>query len=124
MHTGSQQKGLSLISIMVIVGVVGTALLIGLRLIPIYSDYMTIVSIAKDVQQDIGEIGANKTKIRERLSAQFRTNNIRSVGIDSVKIDYDKQRNIVLVVKYEDRRPIIANLDVVAKFERRLGGLN
>ena len=53
------------------------------------------------------------------LKARFRTNNM-ALNHAVVKVSFDDERQLVLEIDYEDRRHMIANLEVIGRFNRRL----
>jgi hypothetical protein len=112
---------MSLFGWLFVLGLAGVLVLIGLRLLPLYSEYWTVVQVAEQVRGLPDISSKTKSDIRKLIGARFGTNNIRSLNPDVIKIERDKSKALKLTIDYEDRRHMIANLDVVAKFNRVVG---
>ncbi len=114
-----RQQGLSIYALVLLLAMLGTMAIIGMRIVPLYADYYTVLKIAKDMQQD-GSLSTNsKREIRDILNKRFRTNNLWDLKAEKiVKIEKDRARGTMLHIEYEVRSPLISNLEVVAKFDR------
>ena len=109
------QSGITLMSFLVVLVVVGFFLYIGMKLFPMYSEFYSVKSALKGMATE-GLEGKDPAQIKDsffkRMDISFSSNvkpehvRIESAG-GSTRID----------VKYEVRVPVVANLDVVGRFE-------
>jgi Tfp pilus assembly protein PilE len=112
------QHGMTLLSFIMILAVVGFFGYIAMRLFPVYSEYYGAVNDIKAVTQ---AAGANKRSVAELNDSLYRRFQISYVdSIDLKKhVKYVKQGDQrTLHLNYEVRRPLMYNLDFVAKFSR------
>lgn len=121
MKSPERQRGMSLLMLLAIMVLVGFLLLLGIRLVPIYIDYWTIRSVAESVRDDLDMMEVSKGEIRKSLSSHMTLNNLRSYDRDIYSISRSKGGGMEITIEYEERTAFIANLDLVARFERTVG---
>jgi len=112
----NQQRGITVIASVLILIIISFVALIGMRIIPIYLEYFSIVGILDDVGQEV-TAKTPKTKISRAIEARFDIDYVTVIKAKDVKIKR-KGSDAILELVYEDRRPLIGNLDIVAKFEK------
>ena len=118
-----QQAGLSLFSIIFLVAILGTLTIVGFRVVPLYKDYLTILQIAKDLHNEGNLLSKSKREMRATIDKRFRTNNLWDFKAEeTIKIKKDPAKGVLLHIDYEVRSPLIYNLEVVAKFDKIVGG--
>lgn len=111
----NRQHGVTVIGALLILIALGFIALIGLRVVPIYIDYFTVKSTLEGLKKEpqIGRM--TSTDIRSAIEKRFNIGYVDIVNAKQVKIR--KQGNArMLVLDYEDRRPVLGNVDVVASF--------
>lgn len=116
MNGSNNQRGISMISIFVIVIVVGFVGLIAVRLFPVYYDYFAISSIFNNVEQHAH--GQSPDAIRDTIERRFEVNEVNSVSIHQVKITPARDGGSDVSLHYEERVPFIGNLSLVASFKK------
>lgn len=109
------QTGMSFPALLLAVVVVGFAVLTGLKLFPMYSGYFTVKQSAKSLAAEpgVGEMGAGKVQelFFKRLSTSY-NETVKREHVDLKKTG----TGWLLVVDYEQRKPWVGNLDIVAHF--------
>ncbi len=108
--------GLGTLGLLLVLIIVGALVGIAFRLVPIYIDYFTIVGALKGLKDDPQSAQMSPPELRRSIQDRLYINNVTSVGYDDFKIRKDRNQTIIQVV-YEVRRPLVGNLDVVAKFD-------
>jgi len=112
-----RQRGmtfLGLLCIMVLVGIIGYA---GLRLTPLYLNYMkvarTLDAAATEYKADSGDIsGVNKS-----IDRHWEIEDI--TGVDSKDVEVKKEDGgLILHVAYDDTAPYIANVSFSVHFDK------
>ncbi len=117
MTMGRQQRGLTLIGFLVVLAVVGFFAYVGMRLFPIYSEYYSVVSAMKGVATEPGVATMDPSRVRDLLDRRFYISYVENVKPQNVKVTRDNS-GYRLNVAYRVQRPLIYNLDVVAKFDK------
>ena len=112
-----KQKGLTLIGFVIVLSFVLFIAFIGMKIGPIYMEYYSVVSAMNGVASERGSARLSPYQIRvkvfNRLYVSYATDNIKETNIKITRGDEVKLR-----IAYEVRKPVIGNLDVVAKFDR------
>ena len=110
------QKGITLMSFVVVLVVVGFFALVAMKLFPIYNEYNNLKSVMKELSAQPDSASLTPAQINTDLNRRFDIAYIESVQKEHIKIVRNgsvRQLNIA----YEVRRPLFGNLDVVAKFD-------
>ncbi|NLA67825.1 MAG: DUF4845 domain-containing protein [Gammaproteobacteria bacterium] len=112
----NSQGGITLLGFIVVLGVVGLFAYVGMKLFPMYTEYYSVRSAMKGLANEPGIANTDPRKIQDLF---FRRLKIDYWG--SVKPEHVKFKRVgtgwKMDVKYEVRKPLIANLDVVGRFE-------
>jgi hypothetical protein len=116
MRGKSTQRGLTLLGFIMVLMVVGIFAFVGLKLFPVYAEYYSVVSDMKGIQSEPGVANMSPDIIRDRLFRRFNISYVSSVKSENVKVI--RQNGYNLNVKYEVRKPLVYNLDFVAKFDK------
>lgn len=122
-EVAKRQNGLSLVGFLGILLLLTICVLIGMRLFPMYSEYYSVVGSMKSLQQEPGIAKKAPDTIKELFFRRLYVNYVDSVKRKNVLVGRG-QKGLFIRVKYEVRRPMVGNLDVVASFDKtvQLGG--
>ena len=110
------QGGLTLIGFVIVLGVVGVFAYCGMKLFPMYSEFYSVKQALKGLSAEPGIANKDPAKVKDLLFRRLYVSYAENVKPNNVKITRDGQ-GYVVTVKYEVRRELIGNLDVVGKFE-------
>ena len=110
-----RQGGLTLFGWVLLLVVLAFVSLLGLRTIPVYLESMTVSSVVRDVARNPELRGATPREVRSALNRRMQVNNVESVSNDDVEIERSGD-SVRIVLAYERRFPLIANLDGIASF--------
>lgn len=122
MNTRRRQQGYSLWSILVIGIIAGFFALLAVRLVPVYMDYWTVITVAESVQEDPELRDGSPREARSALATRMRLNNLRDYDVgDLYTIGRGDGGVLIIDIAYERRVPFMLNVDLVASFERRVG---
>ena len=109
------QSGITLIGFILVLAVVGIFVFLGMKVIPMYSEYYSVKSALKGLAEEDGIANEDPAKIQDlffrRLYISY-SENVKPEHVKIKRIDNGWQMD----VNYEVRKPIISNLDVVGKF--------
>ena len=105
-----------------VVGIVlvGAVLLTGFKLVPVYIDNHALNKIVAEVLHDDELKSRPKRDVVARLQKRFREHNLSHLDPKEViKVARDTNGELVLGVKYEERRKLLYNLEIVAGFDEQ-----
>lgn len=109
------QRGMTLIGFMMVLAVVGVFIYMGMKLIPMYSEYYSVKQALAGLASEPGITNNDPAKIKDLFFRRLYVSYAENVKPEHVKI-VRKDAGYVMTVDYENRKPLIANIDVVGKF--------
>ena len=109
------QRGMTLVGFIIVLAVVGVFAYIAMKLVPMYSEYYAVKQALKGLQQEPGIANRDPAKIQDLFFRRLYISYAENVKPANVKIAR-KDAGYLMTVDYEVRKPLIANLDVVGKF--------
>ncbi|WP_434026011.1 DUF4845 domain-containing protein [[Pseudomonas] boreopolis] len=110
------QGGMTLLSFVVVLAVVGFAVYIGMKLFPMYQEYYSVRTAMKSLANEPGSGDMDPGKVQDLFFRRLYINYSENVKKDDVKFERI-DGGWRMKVAYEVRRPLVGNLDVVGKFE-------
>jgi hypothetical protein len=117
------QSGMTLIGFIIVLGVVGLFAYVGMKLVPMYSEYYAVKQALKGLQAEPGIANRDPGTIQDLFFRRLYISYAENVQPENVKIKRI-DRGWQMDVNYEVRKPIIGNLDVVGKFSASESLLN
>lgn len=115
MQSKKRQRGLTFISWLVIFTVAGFFVMVGLRIGPVYLENYTIKNILESVQNEHLVNRKPVSEIRQMIMRRLNINSIKSIKRENLKIR--RSSGVTKIeIDYEDRRPIMGNLDAIMTF--------
>jgi hypothetical protein len=112
-----KQSGLTLIGFVIVLAFVIFVSFIGMKIAPIYMEYYSVVSAMNGVASERGSANLSpydvRVKVLNRLYVSYAAENVKEKHIKLTR-----NNGVNLRIAYEVRKPVIGNLDVVAKFDR------
>ncbi len=112
-----KQSGLSLVGFLVVLGVVGFAAYVGMKLFPMYQEYYSVQSAMKGLANEPGVADMDPAKVQDLFFRRLYINYSENVKPQNVKFER-MEGGWKMRVNYEVRRPLVGNLDVVGKFDK------
>jgi len=110
------QEGMTLLSFVMVLAVVGFALYIGMKLFPMYQEYYAVRSAMKGLANEPGSGDMDPGRAKDMLFRRLDLNYVDNVKPDNVKFER-ADNGWTMTVQYEVRKPLVGNLDVVGNFE-------
>ncbi len=112
-----KQSGMTLIGFIFVLSFVIFISYIGMKIAPIYMEYYSVVSAMNGVANERGSANYSpydlRVKILNRLYVSYSADNVKERDIKVVR-----NNGVNLRIAYEVQKPLIGNLDVVAKFDK------
>ena len=112
-----RQRGMTFIGMLFILVMLGMFLYAGVRLLPIYLNYM---KVARSMDAAAGEFKTENPDpgaVRGSLEKHWQIEDISSVDAKDVEVAKDES-GIVLHVAYDDTAPYIANVSLSMHFDK------
>ena len=117
MNNYYKQKGMTAIGVLLVLLLIAFFTLLALRLTPPYLEHFSVASSLKSLQQEPGIGEKTNAQIRSLLQRRFDINDVESVEKEHITFVKDRKTGLLTIsVKYEVRRPILANVDAIVSF--------
>lgn len=114
---GRSQRGMTFIGLLCVLALVGIIGYAGLRLIPVYLNYMKIArtmdSVATEFKSDNPDAGG----IRRSLERHWSIEDITTVDFKDVEVVKD-EGGVSMHVAYDDAVPYLANVSLSVHFDK------
>ncbi len=116
-----KQAGLTMISWVVILGLVGVQAVLALRIIPVYLNYSSVRTVMNELPQAPEVRNASVKTLDELFRKRLKINNLYELARDKEAFQFKKTAGgYTLVANYEERGPIVGNLEFVATFKHQV----
>ena len=109
------QSGMTLIGFVMVLAVVGVFIYMGMKVIPMYSEYFAVKQALKQMSDEAGLSQQDPGRVKEAFFRRLYISYADNVKPADFKIAR-KDAGYVVTVDYEVRRPLIANFDIVGHF--------
>ena len=123
MRLSKKQRGMGFWGLLVTAAVVAFAVVIGLKLIPVYLDSWKIDKAIKSVVKDSSVGNQSKDEIVQSVLKRLDIDNAQAVNYRNWRqsMTITKRNNRVTIqVNYEVETPLVGNLKLVAEFDKRV----
>ncbi len=118
MQSRNRQSGLTFISILMLLVILGFYVYLGLKLLPIYLEYYKVKSVVSAVQKESQTAQQTPEQIRQTLMNRFYINEVRRLTGKEIKIKSVPAGTLV-EVEWEVREPALGNVDMVVYFNEK-----
>jgi hypothetical protein len=112
-----QQQGITFIGLLCILALVGVVLYAGVRLVPVYLNYMKIARTMEQVGADAKGDSPDPAAIRVALDRHWTIEDITEVQPKDIEVVKD-ENGVSLHVAYDHAVPYLANISLLAHFEK------
>ncbi|MEW6354395.1 MAG: DUF4845 domain-containing protein [Pseudomonadota bacterium] len=117
MQTVNKQQGMSAIGAALLLVLIGFLTLLVLKIAPIYIEGFKVESSLESLKNQPEVAAKTGPEIEQLLLNRLDINDVDSVGPQHIEIKR-LDRGVTVSVKYEVRREMFGNVDVVVKFDR------
>ncbi|MDD9891253.1 MAG: DUF4845 domain-containing protein [Gammaproteobacteria bacterium] len=115
----ARQRGVSMFGILVLMVMITLFFTVGLKIAPIYINHNLITGICQDLIDNGQAANMTLTEIRATVSNNLRINQIDGFDINNIRMRRENGEAIIMIA-YESRIELVANLDVIATFDETL----
>ncbi len=115
----NRQSGMTTLGVIILVSFVGVFVFAGIRLTPVYLNYMKVSGVVAGIHSEFDGANATRVSIRRSISRRF---DIESVGIITAKdVKVTKvEGGHEVAATYSHKAPFIANVSFVVDFDKRV----
>jgi len=115
-HKRQSFQGFNLWAVSLNLLLLGALLVIALRVVPGYVEYLTVKDVITRAAQEHDPRGETTTDLKMRLAKLLNTNQVYDISVDNIKV-YRERGVIVIDARYEKRFRLFWILDGVMKFD-------
>jgi hypothetical protein len=113
-----RQAGMTTLGVVFLVAFVGMFAFAGIRLTPVYLNYMKVVGVVDGVVAEFDGANASRSAIRSSISRRFDIESVAEITAKDVKVAKVGEGHEI-VAAYSHKAPFIANVSFVVDFDKR-----
>ncbi len=110
-----KQSGMTMLGFLITLAVVMFFLYCGMKVVPMYTEFYSVKKALAGLAAEPGITSKSKEQVRDLFFRRLYMSYANNVKTDALKIESTDQ-GLMMTVEYEQRRELLANLDVVGKF--------
>ena len=110
-----KQGGMTMLGFLITLSVVILFLFCGMKIVPMYIEYYSVKKALASIANEQSASATSKDAIRALFARHLKIDYVKIIKPEMLKIE-TTESGYNLVVDYERRESLIANLDVVGKF--------
>ena len=114
----ARQAGMTTLGLVILVAFVGLFAFGGIRLTPVYLNYMKVASVVDGVAKEFDGTGATRAAIRSSISRRFDIESVGEIEAKDVKVT-QVDGGFEVAATYSHKAPFIANVSFVVDFDKR-----
>ncbi len=111
----SNQRGLTLISWVVVIVFILFQGVIAMNVLPVYMTDATVESVMKELPNDVVAQRASTKELKAVVAKKIRMNSVYTIKPENIKVKKGRGENIV-IISYEPRGKLIGSLDYIVSF--------
>lgn len=112
----SRQRGATFIGMVVIIAILGLGLYAGVRLTPIYLEYMAVVRAMEQTSQEDG-VASGPNELRKSLGRRWVIEDIKSIDPKDIEIKRTGD-GYTMRAWYRAEAPFVANVSLAVDFDK------
>lgn len=114
-----RQAGMTTLGLIILVSFVGIFAFAGIRLSPVYLNYMKVAGVISGIHTEFDGANATRTAIRNSVSRRFDIESVDQISAKDVKITKIDGGHEVAAT-YSHKAPFIANVSFLVDFDKRV----
>ena len=113
-----RQRGMTMLGILLVVVVVGAWIYAGIRLTPLYLEYMRVASTLEKVREEFdSNPGTTEFMLRKAVERHFDIEMVEVISSNDIEITKDGG-SFNMSASYDDTVPLIANVSFLIEFDK------
>ena len=117
MRSHCRQRGMTFSSVAFLIAVGVIVAVMGMRLAPVYMEYLTVKSVVEDVAAEPGSVRKSQSDLWRSVERRLDINSVYTIKIEHITVE-KHPTGARLKLYYEVRKPMIGNVDAVVVFDR------
>jgi hypothetical protein len=113
----NHQQGMTFIGLLFVLAMAGVIVYAGIRLAPLYLNYMKVVRAMDGVAAEIKGDNPDPATIRGLLDRHFTIDDPTGIDVKDIEITKD-DGGVQMHVAYDDAAPYVANVSLSVHFEK------
>ena len=113
----ARQRGATFIGMVIILAIVGVAVYAGIRLTPLYFEYMAIVRALDQTAKEHSGEATSPPELRTSLDRRWTVEDIHSVDVKDIEIK-KVANGFSMRANYRAEAPLVANVSLVVDFDK------
>lgn len=113
----ARQTGMTTLGIIILVVFVGLFAFAGIRLTPVYLNYMKIVGVIDGVKEEFDGQGPSRAAIRNSIVRRFDVESVSQITARDIEIT-TVEGGFEVTAAYEHKAPFIANVSFTVDFRK------
>ncbi len=111
------QRGMTTLGMLILVGFIGIFVYAGLRLTPLYLNYFKVQGVVNGVQKEFDGQSPTRSAIRSSIQRRFDVESVSRINSREVKVT-PVQNGFEVSAKYKHEAQFIGNLGFVVTFDK------
>src|SRR5208283_3609351 len=112
------QQGMTFIGLMCIVVLVGIVGYAGIRLAPLYLNYMKVAKTMEEAATEYNSGSGSLDGVKKSLDRHWNVEDITGLDYKDIEITKDENGALQMHVAYDDSAPYVANVSLTVHFEK------
>jgi hypothetical protein len=117
MSSLQNQRGMTAIGWIIVLGLIAFFTLIALRLVPLYLEYGKVSSVLESLENEPGVTRKPKVEIQRLIGRRFDINDVRNLDPKIAEVE-SRGGRLTVTMAYERRTNMVGNVDLVVKFNK------
>ena len=113
-----RQAGMTTLGMIILLSFLGLFAFAGIRLTPVYLNYMKVVSIVEGVRDEFDGTGASRADIMRSIGRRFDIESVSEITAKEVKLT-TVEGGFEVAAVYSHKTPFIANVFFLVDFDKR-----
>ena len=114
----NKQQGMTFLGFLVIAVLAGMLVFAGLRLTPVYLEYMKIVSVLDGAKKEFEGTGVELATLRRYIQRRFDVEAVTIIRVQDMHLSKRGSGGYILRVNYAHKAPYIANIKFVVDLQQ------
>ena len=112
------QAGMTTLGLIILVAFIGMFAFAGIRLAPVYLNYMKVVGVVDGVTAEFDGTGAGRSAIRKSIARRFDIESVGQITARDVKVT-PVDGGFEVAATYSHKEPFISNVSFLVDFDKR-----
>jgi len=119
LRSKQRQSGMTTLGLVILVSFISIFAFAGLRLTPVYLNYMKVAGVVAGVHDEFDGANATRAMIRSSVSRRFDIESVSEISARDVKVT-KVDGGYEVAATYSHKAPFIANVSFIIDFDKRV----